>query len=318
MGKMHQKIISTVVLISLLLVGSIFIMGCTQDGDSKDIDGDGLRDNWERKYFDNLEQEADEDYDDDGYTNLEEYQGSTDPTDPWNSPYNSDEEYEETYGVAFQIVTKKGGDGDHKPYGYSLHKLDPSVGTQYVLLLKNSGSGTDSFVLSSDAPSGWNVDFEGDNEVRDIPRNEWMYKIVTIRVSSSVTEPSRDITITAISKTDPTAYATVITRNTVVAHPPGTANLDLHPAKLDYNLVYYGGGKENGQNGWYHNQGDEFEAKDNSVIVGFEEAIKGMREGQTKVVEVPPDKGYGANDEKHVGGRPLVFEITMLDINTQG
>ena len=239
-----------------------------------------------------------------------------DDNTPWTS--SNDDDVEATYGLTLKIVSKKGGDGDHKPYGYSLHKLDPSVGTQYILLLKNTGSGTDSFVLSSDAPSGWNVDFEGDNEVRDIPRNEWMYKIVTVRVSSSVTEPSRDITITVISKTDPTAYATVITKNTVVAHPPGTANLDVHPAKLDYNLVYYGGGKENNQNGWYHNQGDEFEAKDNSVIVGFEEAIKGMREGQTKVVEVPPEKGYGANDEKHVGGRSLIFEITMLDINTQG
>ena len=240
----------------------------------------------------------------------------TDVNTPWSSP--NDEGNKETYGVTLEIVSKKGGDGDHKPYGYSIHKVDPSVGTQYILLLKNTGSGADSFVLSSDAPSGWNVDFQGENEVKDIPRNEWMYKIVTIRVSSSVSEPSREITITATSKEDSTAQDTVITKNTVVAHPPGTANLDVHPAKVDYNLVYYGGGKEENRNGWYHNQGDEFEAEDNSVIVGFEEAIKGMREGQTKVVEVPPEKGYGANDEKHVGGRPLVFEITILDINTGG
>ena len=238
----------------------------------------------------------------------------TDVDTPWSSP--NDEGNKETYGVTLEIVSKKGGDGDHKPYGYSIHKVDPSVGTQYILLLKNTGSGADSFVLSSDAPSGWNVDFQGENEVKDIPRNEWMYKIVTIRVSSSVSETSRNIALTATSKSDSTIYATVTTKNTVVTHPPGTADLDDHPAKVDYNLVYYGGGKEENQNGWYFNQGSEFEAKDNSVIVGFEEAIKGMMEGQTKVVEVPPEKGYGANDEKHVGGRSLVFEITMLDINS--
>jgi len=33
--------------------------------------------------------------------------------------------------------------------------------------------------------------------------------------------------------------------------------------------------------------------------------------------ETPPEKAYGYEDEKHVGGRPLVFEITMLDTNTE-
>ena len=313
MDKTYLKTISIAALICLIFLTNIFSTGCTKEGATKDKDKDGLGDNWEREYFDNLEQGPDGDYDDDGYTNLEEYQKGTDPTDPYSPQHNDNGG---TYGVSLEIVTKKGGDGNHKPYGYSIHKVDPSVGTQYILLLKNTGSGADSFVLSSDAPSGWNVDFQGENEVKDIPRNEWMYKIVTIRVSSSVSETSRNIALTATSKSDSTIYATVTTKNTVVTHPPGTADLDDHPAKVDYNLVYYGGGKEENQNGWYFNQGSEFEAKDNSVIVGFEEAIKGMMEGQTKVVEVPPEKGYGANDEKHVGGRSLVFEITMLDINS--
>jgi hypothetical protein len=50
-------------------------------GDSKlDIDGDGLPDLWERNYFGNLNQGANDDFDGDGFTNLQEYLNGTDPT----------------------------------------------------------------------------------------------------------------------------------------------------------------------------------------------------------------------------------------------
>ena len=226
---------------------------------------------------------------------------------------STEDEY--VYGVSLKIITKEGGDGSHEPYEYSLHKVDPSVGTQYLLLVKNRGNAKDSFTLSSNAPSGWTVQFENGNEVREVPKGEWTYKIFTVRVSTGTSENYQEIKITASSKADPTKQSSVLTKNTVEALPPGTADLDKHPANVDYNLVYYGGGTEKNEKGWYHNQGGPFDAQDNSVIPGFEEAIKGMREGQTKVVEVPPEKGYGPDDPKHVGGRSLVFEITISDMN---
>ena len=236
-----------------------------------------------------------------------------------NNPYTSmdDTKDEYIYGVSLKIITKDGGDGGHDPYEYSLHKVDPSVGTQYLLLVKNRGNILDTFILSSNAPSGWTVQFEDGNKATDVPKGEWTYKIITVRVGTGTSENYKEIKITASSVGDPTKQASVVTKNTVEALPPGTADLEKHPANVDYNLVYYGGGKEKNENGWYHNQGGAFDAEHNSVIVGFEEAIKGMREGQTKVVEVPPEKGYGPDDEKHVGGRPLVFEITMVDMNTE-
>jgi hypothetical protein len=45
-------------------------------------DFDGLPDSWEYNYFGNLDQDPDEDFDNDGWTNLEEYQNGWDPTDP--------------------------------------------------------------------------------------------------------------------------------------------------------------------------------------------------------------------------------------------
>ncbi len=243
------------------------------------------------------------------------FMGCLDGTD---SPTSSDDENEETekiYGVSFLVCTKAGGLGSHKPYTSSIHNVDPSLGTDYLLLVKNGGNVTDTFRFSSDAPSDWRVDFHGGNELPDIPAGEWHYKALSIRVNTDSSDVSRDIKITATSKSDSSKYASVTTKNTVVALDPEQADLDMHPAKVDYNLVYYGGGTDVGEEGWYFNQGCEFEAS--SVIEGFKEAVKGMRVGQTKVVETPPEKAYGPNDPKHVGGRPLVFEITMLDTNTE-
>jgi hypothetical protein len=46
-----------------------------------DSDGDGLLDSWEIKYFGNLNQGANGDYDGDGATNLQEFQAGTDPNE---------------------------------------------------------------------------------------------------------------------------------------------------------------------------------------------------------------------------------------------
>jgi hypothetical protein len=45
-----------------------------------DSDNDGLPDSWEEEYFGNLDQDADDDPDNDGFDNLEEYNNGTDPT----------------------------------------------------------------------------------------------------------------------------------------------------------------------------------------------------------------------------------------------
>ena len=45
-----------------------------------DVDGDGLPDWWEMHYFLNMEEIGSDDYDNDGYTDLEEYASGQDPT----------------------------------------------------------------------------------------------------------------------------------------------------------------------------------------------------------------------------------------------
>ena len=58
---------------------------------TKDTDGDGMPDWWEIQYNFNINDPSDasEDFDDDGYTNLQEYQAGTDPTDPNSHPEGS-------------------------------------------------------------------------------------------------------------------------------------------------------------------------------------------------------------------------------------
>ena len=82
-----------------------------------DLDGDGLPDNWEMLYFGNLDQGADDDYDLDDLTNLQEYELGTNPT---NSNTDGD-------GV---------DDGDEVQTG-----TDPLIKTYYV----DDAIGSDSY-----------------------------------------------------------------------------------------------------------------------------------------------------------------------------
>jgi hypothetical protein len=58
----------------------------TNSTDISDFDEDGLPDSWEMEYFGNLTEGPNDDFDDDGYTNKEEYMESTDPTSRKNNP----------------------------------------------------------------------------------------------------------------------------------------------------------------------------------------------------------------------------------------
>ncbi len=52
------------------------------------------------------------------------------------------------------------------------------------------------------------------------------------------------------------------------------------------------------------------------VIAGWEEGIVGMREGGTRILVIPPDKGYGPNGFGPIpGNATLIFAIELLEIN---
>ena len=69
--------------LALFLLAALLPRGIVADGDS---DSDGLADWWELHYFGDLSYGADDDPDLDQFSNIEEYQAGTDPTDPNDKP----------------------------------------------------------------------------------------------------------------------------------------------------------------------------------------------------------------------------------------
>lgn len=63
--------------IPAILGGKITILPSSND---IDVDNDGLPDVWEMTYFGNLDRDGTGDYDNDGFTNDQEYESGTDPT----------------------------------------------------------------------------------------------------------------------------------------------------------------------------------------------------------------------------------------------
>lgn len=67
-------------------VESITLQNGISDCATRDLDGDGLPDEWEFAHFGNLAQGADDDQDGDGATNMEEFRAGTDPANAGSKP----------------------------------------------------------------------------------------------------------------------------------------------------------------------------------------------------------------------------------------
>ncbi len=50
-----------------------------------------------------------------------------------------------------------------------------------------------------------------------------------------------------------------------------------------------------------------------TVIVGFAEGVLGMREGERRLIDIPPAKGYGSPDPSLVEVRPMVVELPQFE-----
>jgi hypothetical protein len=81
------------------------------DDVTDDTDADGLPDSWETEHFGNLDQGPSDDYDNDGKTNLEEYNANTDPTKAEGDDDKDDKDEESSWWfwivaliIAFLII----------------------------------------------------------------------------------------------------------------------------------------------------------------------------------------------------------------------
>jgi len=91
-----------------------------------DTDSDGLLDSWEIQYFGNLtSQNETGDPDNDEFTNLEEYQAQTNPTDPDTDDDGMPDGWEDQYGLDPLDPSDASDDLDNDGYtNYSEYTLD--------------------------------------------------------------------------------------------------------------------------------------------------------------------------------------------------
>lgn len=54
-----------------------------------------------------------------------------------------------------------------------------------------------------------------------------------------------------------------------------------------------------------------FTVGEGKLIPGFENGVKGMKVGQKKEVEIPPEEAYGTSGDHPLAGKTLMFEIEV-------
>jgi FKBP-type peptidyl-prolyl cis-trans isomerase len=60
----------------------------------------------------------------------------------------------------------------------------------------------------------------------------------------------------------------------------------------------------------------DFTVGDGQLIPGFDQGVRGMNVGGTRLVIIPPERGYGASARGLIpAGAVLVFEITVDSVN---
>ena len=68
--------------------------------------------------------------------------------------------------------------------------------------------------------------------------------------------------------------------------------------------------------GEFDNRDFSFDVGSGQVIRGFDEGIIGMKVGETKIIEIPPEEAYGTDPEAHpLGGKTLFFRIKVVSIS---
>ncbi|WP_339138386.1 MAG: right-handed parallel beta-helix repeat-containing protein [Candidatus Electrothrix sp. GW3-4] len=104
-----------------------------------DSDGDGLPDAWEQQYFGNFSHELFEDADNDGYSNLEEYEAGSDPTDASSIPIQCATTVPDNFttiqaAANYVAITNFGGNVCVQPGTYVESKLKLKDGVYLVAL----------------------------------------------------------------------------------------------------------------------------------------------------------------------------------------
>ena len=239
-----------------------------------------------------------------------------------------------TYGVSAELVTNN-------------HNAEPGGETDFVLLVRNTGSVTDTFTISTKSnDGGFTIDIENNFGTIMLNKDTMKPLIINVKTSSSA-EGLLYAYMQVTSGGDSTKKAEVrinvntdydfgnLTKigDTVDVHYAGilASNAKLFDSSMEYiwdNYQYRRAGVTNN-----NKHIDTLEARhigcveadnpsDNcdgskGMIDGFDSKMIGMYEGQTLAVRIPASQAYGeaGSSSSDLAGEDLIFIIEMVNIN---
>ena len=235
------------------------------------------------------------------------------------------------YGVAAKLLTNN-------------HNTEPGYDTDFVLIMENTGSITDTFdidVKSNDG--GFTITIEEGYESIILAKNKMKPIIINVKTSASATgllyahlevrsqgDISQKAEVRLDVNTDYTFGNLSSVGNSVSVHYAGilARNAELFDSSMEYIWDNY----ENRKSGVTdNNRHTDTLSADNigcdspsthedcdgsrGMIPGFDAKMVGMYEGQSLAVRIPAKEAYGETGTSDLTGEDLIFEIMIVSID---
>ena len=226
-----------------------------------------------------------------------------------------------------------------------LHNAEPGSDTDFVVIIQNTGSITDTFqvtVKSNDG--GFNINIEEGYETVTLDKDSRIPIIVNVETSASASgllysyleiqsqsDPTKSSEVKLNVNTDNLFGNQTVTGDSVNVHYAGilAGNAKLFDSSMEYIWDNYMHRKDSVTEQNRHTdtlQADNIGcdgagipsencASNRGMIKGFDNKMVGMYEGQHLVVRIPAKDAYGESGTNDLAGEDLIFEIEMVSIN---
>ena len=235
------------------------------------------------------------------------------------------------YGVAAKLLTNN-------------HNTEPGYDTDFVLIVENTGSITDTFgigVKSNDG--GFVITIEEGYESIILAKNKMKPIIINVKTSASATgllyahlevrsqgDISQKAEVRLDVNTDYTFGNLSSVGNSVSVHYAGilAGNAELFDSSMEYIWDNYENRKSDVTDSNRHtdtlsadnigcDSPSTHEDCDGSrgMIPGFDAKMVGMYEGQSLAVRIPAKDAYGETGTSELTGEDLIFAIVMVSID---
>ncbi len=225
-------------------------------------------------------------------------------------------------------------------YGIALTPYDDAhaigIGrtTGFAILIENYGNNDDTVDVSiAEQPTDWTVELSFSNVALETEETRCL--IVTCRAPKTAIAKNYPLVITGRSRSDPELESTArlelmaktiggravqdgdnVTVNYFGGLPTGELfDTSMEAIGTDADLpaiseFEYGQADRSGR---FERAYRPLTITVGDMIEGFNEALIGMRVGETKVVTIPPEKAYGREGSGHrLSGETLIFQLTLL------